>query len=183
MDVLEFADGAGWETWLESHHATEREAWLRIGKRNSGVALLSIQEAGDGALCFGWIDGLRRGLDQVSFVQRYSPRQARSPWSQRNVERVDVLLAAGRMRPSGLSEIATARADGRWERAYEPQSTVTVPADLTAALAAAPRAAQAFEKLGRSDRYSVILPLLKAAGPAARAAAVERAVARLSRDD
>jgi uncharacterized protein YdeI (YjbR/CyaY-like superfamily) len=183
MESFEFPNRAAWEAWLEEHHATAGEAWLRIGKRNSGAALLSIEEAGDGALCFGWIDGLRRSLDEVSFLQRYCRRQPRSPWSQRNATRAQALADAGRMRPSGLAEIAAAQADGRWERAYEPQSTAKVPADLQAALAAQPQAAAVFNRLGRSDQYSMILPLLKAADPEARAAAVARAIARLSAND
>ncbi|MFL6115037.1 MAG: YdeI/OmpD-associated family protein [Catenulispora sp.] len=102
MDVLEFADGAAWEEWLEQHHDTALEVWLRIGKRHADVALLSIDEARDGALAYGWIDGHRRGLDGVSFLQRYSPRRTRSPWALRTADRAEEWSAPGRMRSPGL---------------------------------------------------------------------------------
>ena len=177
--VLDLPDGQAWEAWLEQHHATEPEVWLRIAKKGSGLASLSIGEALDGALCFGWIDGQRRGLDDVSFLQRYCPRRARSTWSQVNVEKVARLTAEGRMRPSGQAEVDAAQADGRWDAAYERQSTATVPDDLAAALAADPVAAAAFEALGRSERYLVMLPVLKATTPAARARQVDRALVQL----
>jgi uncharacterized protein YdeI (YjbR/CyaY-like superfamily) len=175
-DVLDLPDAAAWEAWLEAHHDTAPEAWLRIAKRGSSLATIAIGDALDGALCFGWIDGQRRGLDDVSFLQRYCPRRARSSWSQVNVEKVARLIEAGRMRPSGLAEVERARADGRWEAAYERQSTAAVPADLAAAVAADPVAAATFESLGKSERYVVFLPILKATTPAARAKAVARAV-------
>jgi uncharacterized protein YdeI (YjbR/CyaY-like superfamily) len=177
--VLDLPDGQAWEAWLEEHHATAPEVWLRIAKKGSGLASVSIGEALDGALCFGWIDGQRRGLDAVSFLQRYCPRRARSSWSQVNVEKVARLTAEGRMRPAGQAEVDAARADGRWDAAYERQSTATVPDDLATALAADPVAAAAFEALGRSERYAVMLPVLKATSPSARAARVERTVLQL----
>ena len=177
--VLDLPDGPAWEAWLEQHHTTAPEVWLRIAKKGSGLASLSIGEALDGALCFGWIDGQRRGLDDVSFLQRYCPRRARSTWSQVNVEKVARLTAEGRMRPSGQAEVDAAQADGRWDAAYERQSTATVPDDLAAALAADPVAAAAFEALGRSERYLVMLPVLKATAPAARARQVDRALVQL----
>ncbi len=156
------------------------DAWLRIGKRHSGTALLSISDALDGALCFGWIDGQRKALDDVSFLQRYCPRRPRSSWSRVNVTKVEALTAAGRMRPSGLAEVAAAQADGRWGAAYASQREAGVPADLVAALAQNVRAAAAFDQLSRSDRYAVILPLLKSRTPEARARTLTRVVERLA---
>jgi uncharacterized protein YdeI (YjbR/CyaY-like superfamily) len=180
MDVLDFPDLARWESWLADHHAVRAEAWLRIAKRNSGIATITIADALDVALCYGWIDGHRRSHDEVSFLQRYSPRRPRSPWSKVNVAKVEALTAAGRMRAAGLAEVAAARADGRWQAAYESQRTATVPPDLAAALAGNVSASAAFERLGRSDRYAVILPLLKARTPQARARLLARAVDRLA---
>jgi uncharacterized protein YdeI (YjbR/CyaY-like superfamily) len=181
MDVLDLPDAAAWEGWLEAHHGGRTEAWLRIAKRHSGLASISITDALDGALCFGWIDGQRRGLDDASFLQRYSRRRPRSTWSQVNTAKVDALTAAGRMRPAGLAEVAAARADGRWAGAYAPQRAGVVPPDLTAALDADPRARAAFDGLGRSARYAVVLPVLRARTDAARARVLERAVAALAR--
>ena len=178
-DVLDLPDGAAWEAWLEANHDTAAEAWLRIAKKGSGLPSLSIGDALDGALCFGWIDGQRKGLDEVSFLQRYCPRRPRSTWSQVNVEKVDRLTAQGRMRPAGLAQVEAARTDGRWDAAYERQSTAAVPDDLAEALAADPAAAAAYDALGSSEQYAVFLPVLKATAPAARAREVTRAVAEL----
>jgi uncharacterized protein YdeI (YjbR/CyaY-like superfamily) len=179
-DVLDLPDGPAWEAWLEAHHATASEVWLRIAKKGSGLGTLSIGDALDGALCFGWIDGQRKGLDGVSFRQRYCPRRARSTWSQVNVEKVARLTAEGRMRPAGLAQVDAAKDDGRWDAAYERQSTAEVPEDLAAALAMDDAARAAFEAMGRSERYAVMLPVLKATTPQARAREVVRAVVQLS---
>lgn len=180
MDVLHFPDAARWESWLAAQHGVRAEAWLRIAKRHSGIALLTIAEALDVALCYGWIDGQRRAHDDVSFLQRYSRRRPRSSWSKVNLAKVEALMAAGRMRPAGLAEVAAAEADGRWEAAYESQRTAAVPPDLAAALAGNARANATFERLGRSERYAVILPLLKARTPETRARILAQAVARLA---
>jgi uncharacterized protein YdeI (YjbR/CyaY-like superfamily) len=180
VDVLDFADAAGWEAWLAAQHQTQTAAWLRIARRNSGIALITIGEALDVALCYGWIDGHRKANDGVSFLQRYSCRRPKSAWSSVNVGKVEALLAAGRMQPAGLAEVAAAQADGRWAAAYASQRTAAVPDDLAAALAGDAQAAGAFERLGRSDRYAVILPLLKARSPDERARLLARAIARLT---
>jgi len=179
-EILELADADAWEAWLAEHHATAPMAWLRIAKRHSGLAVIGIADAADVAHCYGWIDGQRQGLDDVSFLQRYSRRRPRSSWSQVNVARVEALLAAGRMQPAGLAEVEAAKADGRWDAAYASQRTAEPPADLVAALAGSVRAQAAFEGLGRSERYAVILPVLKARAPQARAAAIAREVRRLA---
>jgi uncharacterized protein YdeI (YjbR/CyaY-like superfamily) len=179
-DPLQFEDGDAWTVWLADHHATEREAWLRIGKKNASTGLIAIGEALDGALCFGWIDGQRRGLDDVSFLQRYCPRTKRSTWSQVNVDKAEELITAGRMAPAGQAEIEAAKADGRWDAAYVRQRDAEPPPDLLAALAERPGALAAFESLSRTDRYLAYLPLLKATSAAARQRALERVVQGLS---
>jgi len=178
-EILGFPDAGSWEAWLTGHAAEQSSAWLQIAKSRSTLALISIRDAGDVALCHGWIDGHRKGRDDDSFLQRYSRRRARSSWSRVNVDRAEALIAAGRMRPAGFAEIAAAKADGRWAAAYESQRTAEVPPDLAAALAADARAAAAFDNLGRSERYAVILPVLKAPSPGSRARVVAREVARL----
>jgi uncharacterized protein YdeI (YjbR/CyaY-like superfamily) len=180
VDVLDLLDGAQWESWLAAQHEVASEAWLRIGKRHSGIDRVTIAEALDVALCYGWIDGQRRAHDDVSFLQRYSRRRPRSSWSKVNVAKVEALMTAGRMQPAGLAEVAAAKADGRWAAAYESQRTAEVPPDLSAALAGNSRANAAFESLGRSDRYAVILPLLKARTPETRTKILAREVARLA---
>ena len=140
MDVLDLPDADRWEAWLAAEHDVRAEVWLRIAKRHSGIPSVTAAEALDVALCYGWIDGQRRAYDDVSFLQRFSPRRRRSSWSRVNVGKVEALLAAGRMRPPGLAEVEAAQADGRWEAAYESQRTAAVPPDLAAALAGNARA-------------------------------------------
>jgi uncharacterized protein YdeI (YjbR/CyaY-like superfamily) len=180
VGVLDLPDAARWESWLAAEHEVQAEAWLRIARAHSGIVSVTPAEALEVALCFGWIDGLRRACDDVSFLQRYSRRRPGGSWSKANVAKAEALMAAGRMRPSGLAEVAAAKADGRWQAAYESQRTAAVPPDLAAALASDARANAAFERLGKSGRYAVILPLLKARTPEARARILARAIARLA---
>ncbi|GEE03876.1 hypothetical protein nbrc107696_43220 [Gordonia spumicola] len=180
MEILHFTSGDGWERWLEANHADQADAWLRIAKSRSPVPGLTIGDALDGALCFGWIDGQRRSNDDDSFLQRYSPRRRTSSWSKINVDKFEALADAGRVRPAGFAEAERAKADGRWDAAYESQRTAEPPADLVAALGANPDAAAAFDGLGRSERYTIVLQILKARTPERRATVVARAVERLA---
>jgi uncharacterized protein YdeI (YjbR/CyaY-like superfamily) len=166
--AMRFADASAWESWLAEHHAEHGGAWLLIRRKNSAAPLLTIDEAAEVALCYGWIDGQRRAHDADSFLQRYSRRRPTSPWSRVNVKRAEALIASGRMREPGFAAIEAARADGRWDAAYAPQREAPVPAELTAALAADPAAAACFDALDRTARYLLVLPLLKARTPAAR---------------
>jgi uncharacterized protein YdeI (YjbR/CyaY-like superfamily) len=179
-DALEFADSEAFEAWLAEHHAGTADVWLKIAKKSGGATSVTVTEALDVALCYGWIDGQRKVLDDAWFLQRYCPRRKRSSWSQVNVAKVDVLLAAGRMRPPGQAEIDAAKADGRWDGAYPSQKEATVPPDLAAALEADPRASAYFDTLGRTDRYLVIMRLLKVRTPATRATILTRQVAALA---
>ncbi|MFF1926250.1 YdeI family protein [Streptomyces sp. NPDC058221] len=167
------------EGWLERHHADRSGLWLKIAKRGSGVRSVTAAEVIDTVLCFGWIDGQRKSWDEVYYLQRITPRRPRSTWSQINVEKVEALLAAGRMRESGLAQVEAARSDGRWEAAYASQRTATVPADLAAALEANGPARRFYDGLGKSDRYLVIMRLLTARTPEVRAARLGRAVAAM----
>ena len=175
--ALAFGDADEWDAWLTEHGASVTEAWLIVAKK--GHPGLTAAQAGDVAICHGWIDSHRRALDGGSFLQRYSPRRSGSPWSRVNVDRANALTVAGRMRPAGQAQIAAARADGRWGAAYAPQSTADVPPDLVEALAADPAAASVFAALGRGARYTLYLPLLKARTPVARSAALGRALSAL----
>lgn len=177
--MMHFEDAAQWESWLAGHHETEGGVWLKIAKKGSGAPLLTIGQALEVALCYGWIDSQRKSFDEHSFLQRYSRRRKGSPWSRVNVESVEALTAAGRMRPPGLAEVAAAQADGRWEAAYTAQRNATVPPDLAEALAAHPEAAARFEALDKTARYLVILSLLKARTPAGRAARLGKAISGL----
>ncbi|MFD1326090.1 YdeI/OmpD-associated family protein [Micromonospora sonneratiae] len=177
--MMHFEDAAGWQSWLADHHESQTEAWLKIAKKGSPGVSVTSEQALEVSLCHGWIDSHRRSYDEHFFLQRYSPRRKGSPWSRVNVERVEKLTAAGRMRPAGLAQVAAAQSDGRWAAAYTAQRNATVPTDLAEALAAHPQAANAFEALDKTGRYRVILPLLKARTPAGRAARLHRAVSGL----
>src|SRR5687767_4406620 len=178
-DTIFFPDAAAFESWLAENVDHQPGVWLKIAKKSSGIPSLTDDEAVDVGLCFGWISGQRRSLDDVYYLQKYVPRRPRSRWSQVNVRKVDELTAAGRMRPAGLAEVEAAKADGRWDAAYESQKDATVPPDLAAALSASPRATAAFEALGKTDQYAVILDVVTARLPETRATHVRKAIAAL----
>ncbi|HVK22567.1 MAG TPA: YdeI/OmpD-associated family protein [Actinokineospora sp.] len=173
-------DPAEWEAWLAANHASHSSVWLKIAKKGSGIASVTITEALDGALCFGWIDGQRRSFDGDYYLQRYCRRRPKGTWSQVNVAKVEALTAAGRMRPGGLAEVEAAKSDGRWAAAYASQKEATVPDDLAEALRRDERAARAFEALDKTSRYGILLDLMKARNPVTRANRIERAVAALA---
>ena len=178
-EVLECTDVSHWESWLADHHAESKGIWLLIAKKGSDRVLVTISDALDVALCYGWIDSQRKSYDANSYLQRYSPRSPRSPWSRLNVERVEALIDAGRMRAPGRAEVAAAQADGRWAAAYVPQRNVRLPSDLAAALEGNEQARTAFEQLDKTGQYAIILPVLKATTPAVRVTRLHKAIARL----
>jgi uncharacterized protein YdeI (YjbR/CyaY-like superfamily) len=178
-DVIAFRDAAQFEAWLEANVDLEVGVWLKLAKKGSGIPSLTADEAVDVGLCYGWISGQRRSYDEVYYLQKYVPRRPGSRWSQVNVAKVAELIDARRMRPSGLAEVEAAKADGRWAAAYESQRNATVPPDLAAALAASPPAARAFDALGRTERYAVILKLATARTATARATQLRKAMTAL----
>lgn len=151
-----FEDATAWETWLETNHTDPAGIWLKISKKGSGIASVTYDEALDTALCFGWIDGQKKTHDAHHFIQRFTPRRKKSMWSQRNVDKVAVLIEAGRMRQAGHAEIEAAKADGRWAKAYSSSSVMEVPADFQAALDGNRKARTFFEGLGKTKRYSFL---------------------------
>lgn len=179
VEVMAVEDAAQWESWLADHHELKEGVWLKIAKKNSGRTSIAVVEALDIALCYGWIDSQRRSYDEAYYLQKYSRRRAKSQWSKVNVDKVEALVAAGRMREPGLAEVSAAKADGRWEAAYESQRNATVPPDLEAALAGNARARDFFASLGRTDRYAVILRLMKAQTPGNRAERLHKMIAML----
>lgn len=152
--VREFVDEAGFYDWLAAHHASEPELWIKMHKKASGLPSINWQQAVDAALCWGWIDGIRKGFDEKSFLQRFTPRGAKSVWSRINVDNVERLIAAGRMTGHGLRHVEAAKADGRWERAYRISGS-ELPADLAAAIAADPAAAATFATLSAQNRFAL----------------------------
>ena len=178
---LVVADAAAWRAWLQENDDVSDGVWLILAKKGTRIPTsLTYAEALEEALCSGWIDGRRNTVDSATFRQHFTPRRARSLWSKRNVELVAGLIQAGRMRVRGQAEIDRAQADGRWSRAYGGPAALEVPADLDAALAAAPDAAAAFAGLGRSARYPILHQVVTAPNDAVRAARIARQVARLA---
>jgi uncharacterized protein YdeI (YjbR/CyaY-like superfamily) len=182
--IKSFPTAAAFEDWLRAHHDSEPELWLKIHKKDSGLASVTAAEALDVALCWGWIDSTRKSFDERSFLQRYSPRGAKSIWSQINRDHVARLIAAGRMTPHGVRQVEAAKADGRWDAAYAPMRSATeqtVPADLRAAIDANPRARKTFRTLGKQNLFALAFRtnrMKTAAGRAKKIAALVDMLAR-----
>jgi uncharacterized protein YdeI (YjbR/CyaY-like superfamily) len=182
--IKAFRTEAAFAAWLKANHARETEIWLRIYKKNSGVPTVTLGQALDVALCWGWIDGIRKSLDEQSFLQRYTPRRARSIWSQINRDHVARLTAAGRMTPHGQRQVDAAKADGRWDAAYAPISSAsqeTIPDDLRAAIDANPRARKTFHTLGRLNLFALAFRTNNMKTPAGRAKKIAALVDMLAR--
>jgi uncharacterized protein YdeI (YjbR/CyaY-like superfamily) len=157
--LLEFPSPDGWAAWLAAHHIAARGAWLRIAKQGAPRSTITYAEALDVAICYGWIDGQKGAIDRNFWRQRFTPRGPRSKWSRINTEHAERLIAEGRMAPAGLAAIAAAKADGRWEDAYEPQSRAEPPADFLLALGQSPAAKEFFDTLTGAARYAFIYRL------------------------
>jgi uncharacterized protein YdeI (YjbR/CyaY-like superfamily) len=178
-----FASPAEYEAWLEANHDRSDGIWVKIAKKGSGIDSVSHAEALELALCFGWIDGQRRGLDETHFLQKFTPRRKRSRWSKINRGKAEALIATGSMRPAGLAQVEAAKSDGRWEAAYEGQAGAKVPADLQAALDASPAAAEFFAGLSSQNRYAILYRLQDAKRPETRARRLAKFVAMLEREE
>jgi uncharacterized protein YdeI (YjbR/CyaY-like superfamily) len=181
--LLSFASKDDFEIWLAEHHASSDGIWIKYAKKGSGLESVVYAEALDVALCFGWIDGQSKPIDDTHYMQRFTPRRARSKWSKRNVGKVEALIAGGKMRPAGHAEIERAKADGRWDAAYDSASNMEVPPDLQAELSARPAAAAAFAALNKTNRYSILYRLHDAKKPETRARRLEQFVAMLERGE
>ena len=178
-----FATAADWEAWLDEHHADCDGIWVRFAKKASGIPTVVYAEAVGAALKYGWIDGHTKRLDDDHYIQRFTPRRARSRWSKINRAKAEALIASGEMRPAGLAEVQRARADGRWAAAYDAPSTATVPDDLRAALDADPQAGAFFETIDAGNRYAILHRIQEAKKPETRVRRIERFVAMLSRGE
>jgi len=181
LPVVSFKSAKAWESWLAAHHASSTGIWLRIAKKDSGLASVSYAEALDVSLCYGWIDGQKRPADNRSWLQKFTARRPGSAWSQRNRARVAELTEAGRMRPAGRRAVAEAKRSGKWAKAYASPARATVPADLGRALAADPVAKAFFEQLDSANRYAILYRLQTAASAATRAQRLARFMAMLRR--
>jgi uncharacterized protein YdeI (YjbR/CyaY-like superfamily) len=184
--IKSFKTVAAFKKWMATHHERESEIWLKIHKKGSGLPTIDAGQALDVALCWGWIDGIRKSFDEQSFLQRYTPRTAKSIWSQVNRDNVARLAAAGRMTPHGQRQIDAAKADGRWDAAYAPAREIskeTIPGDLRAAIEANPRALKTFASLGKQNLFSLVFRTNNMKTPAGRAKKIAALVAMLARGE
>ena len=181
--IRDFASEQEFEAWLAAHHGTASELWLKIHKKTSGLPTVTYAQALDVALCWGWIDGQKKGFDETSFLQRFVPRRPKGTWSVNNREHVARLITAGRMQPPGMQEVEAAKADGRWDRAYQSASKMEMPADLLAAIKADPEALKTFETLNSTNRYALAFRTHNMKTEAGRKKKIESFVTMLARGD
>jgi uncharacterized protein YdeI (YjbR/CyaY-like superfamily) len=178
-----FKSQADWHAWLEKNHAEPEGVWLHFAKKGTEAVTVSYPEALDTALCFGWIDGQTNTHDEKTFVRKFTPRRARSVWSKINRDKAEALIKNGRMKAAGLKEIEKARADGRWDTAYDSAKTISVPPDFQAALDKSKQAAAFFTKLVRGNRYSVLWRIQTARTPELRAKRIAEIIAMLKKKE
>src|SRR5215213_6341192 len=180
MPIVALPSREAWAAWLDEHHTDSAGVWLTLRKKGAGEPGVSYADALEVALCYGWIDGQKGKLDERFWLQRFSPRRPRSIWSRVNRDKALALIARGEMKPAGLREVERAQADGRWEAAYEPPSTMEVPEDLQQALDANPAAAAFFATLDRTNRYAILHRIHGAKKPETRTRRIETFVAMLA---
>ena len=181
--MLAFATVRAWSEWLATHHASSRGVWLKIAKKGARTASVTYAEALEGALAWGWIDGQKGTFNDVWWLQRFTPRTAKSPWSKINRTKAEALIAAGTMETPGLAEVERAKRDGRWDRAYDGARSSSVPADLAAAFARNARARKFFDTLDSANRYAILYRVQTAKKPETRAERITRFVALCARHE
>jgi uncharacterized protein YdeI (YjbR/CyaY-like superfamily) len=183
LPVMRFAGQEDWEDWLEQNHAVSTGIWLQLAKKASGFASVSYAEAVESALCYGWIDGQAKSLDDSFYLQKYTPRRPKSMWSKINRERAEQLIRSGRMKPAGLQAVEKAKADGRWEAAYDSPSQAGVPPDLQSALDRNPPAQAFFDTLDSRNRYAILQRLMTARKAETRARRIEQFIRMLENQE
>src|SRR5918992_4524259 len=180
LPIVPFASRDAWEAWLKEHHAASDGLWLKIAKKGSGIETVPYVEALEAALCYGWIDGQKASCGDHYWLQRFTPRRARSKWSKVNRQKATELIKRGKMKPAGLREVERAKADGRWDAAYDAQSTATVPDDLRRELEKNDKAREFFATLDSANRYAILYQIQDAKRPETRARRIAKYVAMLS---
>ena len=179
LPVLPFPTSESWDEWLAEHHESSDGLWVKIAKKATGIETVAYPEVLEIALSYGWIDGQRRALDETWFLQKFTPRRARSRWSRINRDKAIELIDSGRMKPAGVREVERAKADGRWDAAYASPSNIELPDDLERELEADPAAREFFESLDSQNRYAILYRLHDAKRPETRARRLEQYVTML----
>jgi uncharacterized protein YdeI (YjbR/CyaY-like superfamily) len=172
LEVIFCADEATWRQWLDKNYTRHEGVWLKIAKKGSGIQSVNHMESLDEALCYGWIDGQGMSYDEMYYLQKYTPRRPRSQWSKINVAKVEALIKSGRMQAPGLAEINAAKADGRWDAAYEPMRNLVVPDDFAVALRRSPKAQAFFDTLNKTQRFAFIYRIMTLKSAERRAARI-----------
>jgi uncharacterized protein YdeI (YjbR/CyaY-like superfamily) len=180
LPIISFATQQDWEAWLEEYHANTRGIWLKIAKKETRIPSVSYAEALESALCYGWIDGQKASFDEQYWLQKFTPRGPKSMWSKINCDKVTALLASGRMQPAGIRHVEQAKADGRWDAAYESQSKMTIPDDFQRELDNNPKAMEFFTTLNSVNRYAILYRIQTAKKPETRAARISKFITMLS---
>ena len=179
IPIMSFETQQNWEAWLKENHTEPRGIWLKIAKKGTLTPSVSYAEALDSALCYGWIDGQKAAVDDKHWLQKFTPRTAKSIWSKINCGKAEALIAEGRMQPEGLRQVELAKVDGRWERAYESQSKITIPDDFQNELDKNPKAQDFFNTLDSANRYAFLFRIHAAKKPETRAAKIQKFVEML----
>jgi len=180
LEILQFGSQKDWEKWLVKNHGQEEGVWLKFAKKNSGETTVTYGEALEEALCYGWIDSQAKSFDEIYYLQKFSPRRAKSVWSVINREKIDELIKQGKMKPAGLTQVEAAKADGRWNAAYLSQSTAEIPEDFKKALARNKKAAAFFETLTKANRYAIIWRLHHSKKPETRERNIKKFIEMLA---
>ena len=183
LPIMTFETPQSWEAWLAVYHADSKGIWLKIAKKETGIASISYAEALESAICYGWIDGQKASFDTQYWLQKFTPRSPKSIWSKVNCDKATALIASGRMQPAGMQQVERAQADGRWEAAYESQSKITVPPDLQSELDKNQQAKDFFNTLDSANRYAILFRIQTAKKPETRTARIQKFIEMLSNNE
>ena len=183
LPLMRFASKRNWAAWLAREHKKSPGVWLQLAKKNSGLASVTYEEALEVALCYGWIDGQKKGFDDKYWLQKFTPRGPKSIWSKINTEKAEGLIANGKMRPAGLKAIEAAKQDGRWEAAYASQKNISTPADFQVALDQNKKAKDFFSTLKSAERYSILFRIHTAKRPETRQKRIQQFIEMLERNE
>lgn len=181
--IIPFASPQYWEQWLEQNHEVANGIWLQFYKKNSGIASVNYAEALDVALCYGWIDGQSKSIDELSYKQHFTPRRPRSIWSKRNIEHIARLTSEGRMKPAGIKQADAAKADGRWAQAYDSPGNMILPDDFVALLSKNLSASEFYESLNKTNKYAICWRIQTAKKPETRARRIKEILEMLERKE
>jgi uncharacterized protein YdeI (YjbR/CyaY-like superfamily) len=183
LPILPFPSAKEWAAWLKKEHVSSKGLWIKLAKKDTGIPSITYDEALETALCYGWIDGQKKGLDEKYWLQKFTPRGPKSIWSKINTEKAERLISNGQMKPAGLRVVEAAKADGRWAQAYESQKSIAIPEDFQAALSKNKKAKMFFDTLKSADRYSFLFRIQTAKKAETRAKRIQQFIAMLERNE